>query len=164
IAQQRYEQEEANHMLGLAYGAVAAVAGGSLWALFGIWTQRIYVVIALGVGLLVAWSYKLGARKLDRFGQIAGAALTVAGVVFGEVIFYAWQVSQLQPDIGFRLDAGALAFVKMLRESPGDIIVSLIFGAFGAFVAVKGLRRPRFTPRIVTPEAAVASKQRDKAA
>ncbi len=159
MAEQRYAQEEANVPLGLAYGTIGAIVGAAAWAAFTIFTNRIYVAIALGIGMLVAWSYKLGARKVDRVGQVAGALLTVAAVLLGDVLIYAWQLKESRPDIGFRLDAGWWAFLQMWKERPGDIILSVCFGAAGAMVAVSALRKPRFTPRIASPEEAVAKKK-----
>lgn len=159
MAEQRYEHEEANVTLGVVFAGAGAAVGGAAWAAFTMLTGRIFVVIALGIGLLVAWSYKLGARKIDRVGQIVGALFTVAAVLFGDVVLYAWQMSQARADIGFRMDAGWWAFLKTLQTSPGDIILSVAFGAVGAIVAVNFLRKPRFVPRIESPEEAVAKKK-----
>ncbi len=160
MAQQRYEMEDANYTLGLVYAAIAAIVGGGMWALLAIWTQRMYALVAMGIGLLVAFCYKLGARKLDRMGQVLGAALTLAGVIFGDVVFYAYMLSKTRPDIGFRLDAGVFAFIGMLKESPGDIIFSLVFGALGAWVAVRWLGKPRFTPKIQSAEEAAGGMKK----
>jgi hypothetical protein len=160
MAEQAYEQEEANVPLGLAYAALAAVIGGVLWAAIAVFTGRIFVAVALGIGAIVAFGYKLGARKLDRVGQVAGALLTVVGVLFGDIVLYAWWVKELHPEVGFNLEAGWYAFLNMLQESPGDIILSAFFGAVGAIVAVNVLRKPRFAPRIESPEEAIASKKK----
>lgn len=159
MAEQRYEQGDSNVLMGLLLGAAGAVIGGIAWAAFAMWTERIYAAVALGIGMLVAWGYKLGARKLDRFGQIAGAALTLGGVVVGDVLLYAWQVSRSRPDIGFRLDVGWAVFVELLQTSPADIILTMVFGAVGATIAIRWLRKPRFTPRIESPEESAATKK-----
>src|SRR5262245_2947291 len=160
MAEQQYEQTDANYLLGTGYGTIASVIGGTLWALLAIGTGRLYLAAAIGIGFLVAVSYKFGAQKLDRAGQVIGAVLTVAGAALGDIIYYAWQVKLVRPDIGFRLDAGWYAFVEMLKESPGDIILTLVFGVVGAFVAAGWLTKPRFAPKIESAEEAAAPKRK----
>src|SRR5262249_2854913 len=53
MAQQRYDEEDANYTLGLAYGVMAAILGAAAWALFAAWTGRIYAALAIGIGFLV---------------------------------------------------------------------------------------------------------------
>lgn len=154
MAQQRYDEEEANYTLGIAYGVMAAIVGGAIWALIAAWTGRIFAALAIGIGFIVALGYKLGAKKVDRIGQIFGAVLTLASVVLGMIFFYAYQVMAYKPELGFRLDAGVWVFLKVLEESPADIILPLFFGAIGAFVAVSALAKPRFAPKIEAPEEA----------
>jgi hypothetical protein len=160
MAEQQYEQSEANYLLGTGYGTIAGVIGGTLWALLAIGTGKLYLAAAIGIGFLVAVSYKFGAQKLDRAGQAIGAVLTVASAALGDIIYYAWQVKLVRPDIGFRLDAGWYAFVEMLKESPGDIILTLVFGVVGAFVAAGWLAKPRFAPKIESAEEAAAPKRK----
>jgi hypothetical protein len=160
MAQQQYEQLDANYLLGILYATIAAAVGGTLWALFAIWSGKLYLAAAIGIGFLVAFCYKLGAQKLDRIGQIMGALLTIASVVLGDIIYYAWQVKLVRPDIGFRLDAGWYALQEMVKESPGDIILTLVFAAVGAFVAAGWLQKPRFAPKIQTAEEAATSNKK----
>src|SRR5262249_49614632 len=133
------------------------------WALFAAWTGRIYAALAIGIGFLVAWGYKLGAKKLDLIGQISGAVLTLASVVLGEIFFFAWQVKVYKPEVGVRLAGGVWVFLQVLQESPAEIIFPIFFGAIGAFGAVGVLSKPRFTPKIEAPEETAQTDQRKAA-
>jgi hypothetical protein len=164
LAAASYAQEDANYVLGLAFGVLAAAVGGTIWALLAIFTGRMFAVAGIGIGFLVAWSYLKGAKKIDLLGQAMSAVLTLAGVVFGMTVLYAHAVSRMRPDVGFRLDAGWYVFTRMLRESPGDILFAMFCGVLGAAGAVSFLRRPRFTPRIEQPEEAARGQARKKAA
>jgi hypothetical protein len=151
MAERKYAQLEANYTLGALYGLGAAVVGGGGWALLAIGTRRIYALAAIGIAWLVAWAYYKGAGKIDRLGQAIGAVLTLAGVVFGEVLFYAQMVHTHQPEIPFRIDVGWQVFVQVLQENPGEPIMSLLFGLIGVWYIFRFLRRPRFTPKIERP-------------
>ncbi len=107
MAEHAYEQGEANHTLGALYATVAAMAGGGAWALISFLTGRMFALVAIGIAMLVGFAYRLGARKMDLAGQAIGVALTLAGVLFGDVLFYAGLVMRRFPEHGFRIDAGS---------------------------------------------------------
>lgn len=148
MAERRYEQITANYGLGTVYGSLAAILGGGCWALLAVWTQRIYAAVAIGIAWLVAWSYSQGAKKIDRVGQVIGAGLTVAGVVLGDVSYYAFLVHERNPEIPFRLDVGWRVFVRVLQQRPGEVVISLLFGVLGVWFCFRFLRQPRFKPKI----------------
>jgi hypothetical protein len=150
-AERRYEQMEANYALGALYGGLAAAVGGGCWALLGIVTGWVFAFVALGIAWLVAWAYHRGAGKIDGRGRVIAASLAVAGVVFGEVLYYAYAVHQVSPSTPFRLDAGWHALLRVLRERPGQIAVPLAFGLVGALYVLHRLGRPRFQPHIERP-------------
>ncbi len=148
MAEQAYEQGEARHTLGATYATVAALVGGAVWALIAILTQHMFALTAIGIAMVVGFAYRLGARKVDFAGQVIGVALTLAGVLFGDILFYAALVMQRWPQTGFRLDAGWAVFTRVLAKAPGDILFSLLFGLIGAVYVVRMLARPRFVPKI----------------
>jgi hypothetical protein len=148
MAETAYDQIEANHLMGALFGAVAAVLGGATWAAISFFTGRMFALVAIGIALLVGLGYRLGAKKMDRTGQALGVLLTIAGVMFGDILFYALLVMQRRPEIGFRIDAGWFVFQQVLARSPGDVIFSLICGVIGSFYVARMLARPKFVPKI----------------
>lgn len=148
MAEHEYEQGEANHLLGALYAAAAAMVGGALWALAALLTGRMFAGVAIGIAFLVGIAYRLGARKMDLAGQVIGVALTLAGVLFGDLLFYAALVMRERPEVGFRLDAGLLVFLRVLAHSPGDVLFSLLFGVVGSIYVPRMLARPKFVPKI----------------
>jgi hypothetical protein len=152
MAEHEYEQGEANHVLGALYATAAAAVGGALWALIAYGTGRMFALVAIGIAVLVGFAYRLGARKMDLAGQVVGVALTLAGVLFGDLLFYAALVMRQRPEVGFRLDAGWLVFMKVLERDPGDTLFSLLFGLVGSIYVARMLARPRFVPKIEPAE------------
>ncbi len=152
LAEAAYDQTEANHLMGVLLGVVAAVLGGAAWAAISFFTGRMFALVAIGVALLVGLGYRIGAKKMDRTGQILGVLLTIGGVMFGDILFYALLVMQKRPDIGFRLEAGWFVFVQVMQRSPGDLIFSLFCGIIGSYYVARMLARPRFVPKIEAGE------------
>lgn len=148
MAEHDYKQGEAKHALGTLYATVAAVVGGAAWALVSFSTGRMFALIAIGIAMLVGFAYRLGARKMDLAGQAIGVSLTLAGVLFGDILYYAALVMRQWPQTGFRLDAGWAVFTKLLARAPGDVLFSLLFGLIGSIYVVRMLARPRFVPKI----------------
>ena len=148
MAEHAYDQTEANHLVGTLYGSVGAAVGGATWALIAFTTQRMFALVAIGIALLVGFAYRLGAKKLDLAGQAIGILLTLAGVLFGDVLFYAALVMRERPELGFRPDLGILVFLRVLKNAPGEILFSLVFGVVGSIYVARMLARPKFVPKI----------------
>jgi len=148
MAEHDYDQNEANYLPGTLYAAAAAAAGGAAWALIAFLTGRMFALVAIGIAVLVGFAYRIGAKKMTLAGQAIGVALTLAGVVFGDLLFYAALVMRERPQVGFRLDAGLLVFLKVLRNAPGEVLISLVFALIGSVYVARMLARPKFVPKI----------------
>ncbi len=143
MAERAYDMSEAQHFQGAAFASVAATLGAVAWAGFAALTDRIFAAAAIGIGALVAWAYRRGAGRLDGAGRLIGAAFTLASVVLGQVLYYAWQVSRIRPGAGFRPDLGWKVYVASWGRGPGVEVIALLFGLLGAWVASRALQRPR---------------------
>jgi hypothetical protein len=143
MAERTYEMTEARHLQGAAFATCAALIGAAAWAGFAALTERIIVAAAIGIGAIVAWAYRRGAGRLDAVGRIIGAVLTMGSVVFGQVLYYAWLVSHLRPDLGFRVEAGWEVYGSSWSHDPGLEGIALLFGVAGAAVAMRALQRPK---------------------
>ena len=153
-AEAAYDQSDANHLRGLVYAAGAAMAGGVAWAVITYFSGRIFALVAIGVAMLVGLAYKMGANKLDRTGQVIGVLMTLAGVLFGDILFYSALIMKQKPELGFRIDLGFYVFVRLLQRAPADVLLSLLFGAVGSLYVARFLARPRFVPRIESADQA----------
>ena len=165
MAERTYEMIEIRHLSGALLALAAVAAGALVWAALGALTQRIYSAVAIGIGALVAWTYRRGAGRVDNAGRAIAAALTLGSVVLGEILLYAWWVAKANPDVGFRLDAGVYVFVRTLAENPGQEIASMIFGLVGAWFATQALERPKVRASIEpASRAGVGDDEQRKAA
>ena len=152
MAEQAYDESEAHHLLGAFYGLWASLVGGVLWGLISFSTRRMFALVAIGNGLLVGMAYRYGAKKLDLTGRAIGVALTLGGVVLGDVIFYTLALTRLAPQPGFHLEAGWAMFWRMLASGSSGVIVSLLFGVVGSLYVVRVLARPKLAARIEPAE------------
>ena len=141
MAERNYDMLEARYLNGALLGLGMALLGAAGWAALAAGTGRILVAAGLGIGWLVAVAYRRGAGRVDRTGQLIGAVLTLGSVVFGQVLFYAWSVMRVRPDVGFRIGAGWLVYMRLWATSPGTDIIAVVFGLVGALAAFGMLRR-----------------------
>lgn len=162
LADRTYDMIEVQYLGGAARGLVAALAGAVAWAAFVALTERIFAAAAIGIGALVAWAYRQGAGRVDRAGRVIAAGLTLLSVVAGEILLYAWWVAKAQPQVGFRLDAGAYVYAQAWAKSPGQEIMALLFGLVGAWAASRALQRPKLHA-IIEEEVDPDSEQRKAA-
>jgi hypothetical protein len=148
MAARSYEMKDASYARGLLFALGGVVAGAVAWAALAVTTQRMFALVGIGIGALVAWTYQLGAGKVDVSGRAIVAVLSVVSVALGDVVFVAWMIAKERPDIGFNLAIGLAASIGMHTENPRDAIFALICGVAGAWVAVSALQKPQFVPKI----------------
>jgi hypothetical protein len=143
MAERAYDMTEARHLNGLCAAMFAALVGAILWAAVAVFTDRILVAGAMGIGLLVALAYKWGAQKLDNVGRVIGFVMTLGSVVLGQVIYYAWIVSEMRPELGFRFDVGWEVYKNAWAHEAKTEVFAVFFGLIGAWVASAALIRPK---------------------
>jgi hypothetical protein len=160
MAERTYDMIEVRHLNGALLALGAVVAGAVVWAALGALTQRIYSVVAIGIGALVAWTYRKAAGRVDHAGRAIAAGLTALSVVLGEIMLYAWWVAQANPGVGFRLDAGWSVYARTWAEAPRDEIFTLLCALAGAWVAIQALQRPKIRVNIETAESQVAEQRK----
>jgi hypothetical protein len=160
MAERTYDLMEARHLNGTLFASVAAVVGAVAWAGIAAITEREFAIAAIGIGVLVAWAYKRGAGRVDRAGQAIGAGLTLASVVVGEILLYAWWVARANPGVGFRLEAGLFVYVQAWQKSAGSEVITLFLGLVGAWIASKGLERPKLRQKIEDASSPAAGERR----
>ncbi len=140
-AERAYAQKSPNLLLGLLFGAGAGSLSAVAWAVVALATERIFMLLAILIGLFVAWAIHRGMGKFTRLGQAAAVLITLGSVLAGEMLY----VALLLVREGVDFLSAALTVLTNLdilfRES--DIWASLFFGLVGALYILFRYRRPR---------------------
>jgi hypothetical protein len=139
-----YDAITPNYPNGLVLGLGAAAVGGIAWGLVAYGINRIFLYGAILIGYFVAAAVIKGTGKVTRFGQIISPILTVASVLFGDVIFYTLVVMKDQnvPFSGRILKAIVVHLWEIEKEGSG--VLSVLFGLVGAGYALYSARKPKF--------------------
>lgn len=148
MAARAYEMIEIRHLPGAVTALGAAVIGGLVWAAIGAITHRIFVIAAIGIGGLVALAYQRAAGRVDAAGRVIAGSFTLLSVMLGEVVLLSWWIGQEHPEIGFRLDVGWYAYVRIWAKDPGQEIVAMLFGLVGAWFATQALKKPKLVSKV----------------
>jgi hypothetical protein len=122
------------HFLALLYGIVALALGATVWsamaAVFGAWS----LLVAPGLGWVVAWACRYGGRRTDALVGAVAWLLALAGVLLALFAFSAFSTTQASPDSGFGLHAIGLEYLRLFAEPPW-------FGSASVLLALAGARR-----------------------
>ena len=143
VAAEEYDRMDTNLPLGILYGAVTAFLGSLAWGFVAYGINRIFLWGAIGIGAVVAKAVVKGIGKVDWPGRFAIGALTLASILFGDVIFYTLAtMKETNLPFTFTLLHEVMAGFWDLEMKSG--ITSLLFGLIGAAVMVYQTRRPEF--------------------
>jgi hypothetical protein len=99
-----YKAKDANYVVGLAAGLVAAAIAGSAWGWFaslmeadsGKWYPQLHAVMAFAVSIPICWLMFKAIGKRDRVGQVLAIVLTLAAKWWGDAIYYTHVVMHVQ--------------------------------------------------------------------
>jgi hypothetical protein len=140
-----YAAKETNLVQGLLFGTIAAFAGALAWGLVAYGLNRIFLWGGVLIGLLVAKALFYGMGKVNIVGQIAVFVLTVASVLFGDVIFYTLSVMKAENvQFSFKIVAYLVRHLVEI-EKEGQGILTLGVALFGAgYVVYAAARKPKF--------------------
>jgi len=91
-----YRARDANYVVGLAVGLMAAAAAGSVWGwLIGLmeadsgkWSPKLHAFMAILVSLPICWLMFKAMGKRDRVGQALAVVLTLAAKWWGDAIYF----------------------------------------------------------------------------
>lgn len=144
IAEAAYEQRPSNVLLGAAYGAAGAIAGGIVWGYLTYSTHTIYAAAAVGIGFLVAWLTGKGITKITIPSRILVGILTMLSIVIGDMLFATLAyMDQEQIPFSISLLTDVLSHFSEI-EFRGDNVPTLLFGLVGSIYAVGYLAKPNF--------------------
>ncbi len=143
-AAMNYEAIQPNYPNGIALGIGAALLGGIAWGLVAYGLHRIFLWGAILIGYAIAWGVVKGTRKVTPFGRVIIPILTVASVIFGDVIFFVLSVMD-QEHLPFsqKLFLAVVSHLWEIEKESGNML-SIVFGLVGAVAAIYQARKPKF--------------------
>ncbi|HEV3220910.1 MAG TPA: hypothetical protein VGZ48_14160 [Candidatus Acidoferrales bacterium] len=143
-AAMNYAAKQPNYPNGIALGLGAALAGGLAWGLIAYGIHYIFLYGAIGIGYLVAQGIVKGTGKVTLFGQILIPVLTVASILFGDVIFFTLSYMKAS-GVAFSMKlVGEIVRNLWQVESDAGNTLSVVFGLIGAGVSLFYARKPKF--------------------
>jgi hypothetical protein len=149
-AAEEYEKRPLNLPFALVTAAVLAVIGALAWAGLTIATNKMYWLVAIGVGALIGVGTAKAAGKGGLPVQVIGAVFTVASVLLGQVLITAWFVSQTAKKLGGTVDWGKFIsnIPDILVEGGSDTVFALAGGLLGAYFAAKAATKPKHEVKV----------------
>ena len=146
----RYDEAPMNLALAVAAAAVLEVAGAAAWAAIAIATNRVFWLVAVGIGLAIGWTTTRAAGKGGRVVQILGAGATVVSVLMGELFLVAYHVQQQARRGGQQVDWAAFAadIPNIFWLLGTQTLFALGGGLIGAWYAARLAARPTMDVRV----------------
>jgi hypothetical protein len=119
-------RSEENLPLAVIAGTAAAAVGAGLWMGITVATGYQIGFMAIGVGLLVAFSVRAAGRGLTMPFQIVGATLALLGCLFGNFLTLVWYIADYE-GMGFgevlaQLDPAAIPALMIDTFSGMDLL------------------------------------------
>ncbi|HWX53115.1 MAG TPA: hypothetical protein VN176_00850 [Verrucomicrobiae bacterium] len=99
-----YKARDANYVVGLAAGLVAAAITGSAWGWLislleadsGKWSPKLHMFMAAFISIPICWLMFKAMGKRDRAGQVLAVVLTLAAKWWGDAIYFTHVVMYFQ--------------------------------------------------------------------
>ena len=99
-AAEEYKDRQANYVLGVPAGVLAAAATGTAWGLLisgmeagsNSWTPKLHAIAAFGVGAATAWVLIKTTGKVTRIAQAIAILLTLLGKFWGDSLFFTFDL------------------------------------------------------------------------
>jgi hypothetical protein len=143
-AAMNYEALQTNYPNGIALGVGAALLGGVAWGLVAYGIHYIFLYGAIVIGYFVAVAMIKGTRKVTLFVQISIPILTIASILFGDVIFFVLSYMKETGDpFSGKLFTAVVSNLWKIESESGNAL-SLVFALIGAGVSVFRARKPKF--------------------
>lgn len=138
-SQRAYDQMSVNLPAAVGAGALLSVVMAGAWAGVTIATDRMFVLLALGIGFVVAFGVRMAAGKGGLPVQIIGGVFTLASVIMGNAMFSLYFLKEQLLLEGMEMSyADMLPFVpELLISEPSDLIFAVFAGLAGAYYAHK---------------------------
>ena len=146
ILRSEYASVQSHYPRAFAWGGIAALAGGGIWAAVSILTGYMLALAGVGVGVLVGFIVTRLACKGGAITQLTAVFWTLLGVVFGQLLIAGHFIQQTAGTSGERIDwvRFVLATPELLMAGGEDTLFALFCGVVGAFFAARTAAAPDF--------------------
>jgi signal peptidase I len=131
-------------------GSIAALVGGIAWGLVVKWTGYEAGVLALGIGLLVAFAvYRSAGGRRGHDLQVVAVATALIGILIGKYLSFAFLAQDVFPGVG--IVSGEM--FRLFRDALHDIfgLFDLIWIGLAGAAAWIGLQADDAKPATVVP-------------
>ena len=144
-ADQAYEQLPLNLPMAVLSAVLLAGAGAALWATVAIATDRMFWLLAIGIGVGIAWGTVKAAGRAGMEVQVLVGVSTLLSVLLGEVLFIAHIVQKQAEQSGGQVNWVLFArAVPSLLVGAGAATAFTVMGAlFGAWTGMKSSSKPK---------------------
>jgi hypothetical protein len=134
-----------NYGLAAAAGFVLAVVGAVVWAGIGIATERMFWLVAIGIGLLVGFGVTKAAGKGGAIVRVLCIVFSLFSVLLGQLIFIGYYLRAQAAQENATVDWGKfiLAAPELLIETGSDTLFALGGGLLGAYYAARMAGKPK---------------------
>jgi len=151
VAAAEYAGIKSNLPRGIFYGTGVAVIGAVGWCVLASTLNRIFVYVAVAIGLLVGKAVIMGIGKVSLSARLLTGTLTLASVFLGDVFFYTFDLMRVTSGTS----GAGLSFGQAFQSILGNLgtvmadnggVASIIFALVGAGFIVVKMRTPKFEP------------------
>lgn len=161
---EEYKARDANYVIGIVAGILAAAVAGTAWGEFAAWAEGgsgnwhpyLHAIVTFLIGMAVCWPLFKAAGKRDRAGQIAAIILTLAGKWWGDALYYSHLVAHVR-DIAFSGGLVALTlknfFTFKFASEPHILVFLCDLGISAVIPWMPWGRLPNFEPVFQTVNA-----------
>lgn len=149
MAGQEYEARETNLMGGILFGVAAALAGSIAWGLIAYGLNRIFLWGGVFIGSFIAFAMFKGMGKINLVGQALVVILTIASVIFGDVIFFTLFFMKSE-NIPFSMNLLGIVLKNLvdLEKESGGGFLTIGVALFGAiYILFTKARKPDFVAK-----------------
>jgi hypothetical protein len=143
-AAMNYAAKQANYPNGVALGVGAALVGGVAWGLVAYGIHYIFLYGAIVIGYFIAMAMIKGTGKVTLFVQLLIPVLTIASILFGDVIYFTLSImKETGNPFTLKLFTAVITNLWQIETDSGNFL-SLVFGLIGAGVSLFQARKPKF--------------------
>lgn len=145
-----YEALAMNIPLAMVVSAVLGILGAAAWAAVTVATERMFWILAIGIGALIGKGASKAAGRVGWQIQVLSGVFTVLSVLLGLVFYAGYVIREHLLKQGLTFD-----WVAFLEKTPSilvsmgtDTLFSLGGGLIGAFYASRYAKRPKLEIKV----------------
>jgi len=149
-ARAAYDAIPTNVSLATVVAAILAMLGAVMWAGISIATNRMFWMVAIGIGLLIGFGVTKAAGRRGTIVQTLCIVFTLVSVLLGQLIYIGYYVHQQAGKESAVVDWGkfVLAAPNLLINTGTDTLFAIGGGLVGALYAARKAGKPKMEVRV----------------